>query len=202
MNILLDELPEAIDGIPIRSDFRVMVQLELMLGDPDVPQDARLPLALDLLYKQPVHDLKQAIDGLLWFYRCGAPLKQDGAGGGGKQSKRAYDFEVDALDIYAAFMQAYGIDLNEVSLHWWKFRSLMIALPEDCKFSRITGYRTMDLSDFKGKERKFYADKQAQYRLRPLGMENLTVAAQEQAAKERVAARFAAAETWARERGA
>ncbi|ADU25691.1 Gp15 family bacteriophage protein [Ethanoligenens harbinense] len=197
MNILLDILPEEIDGIPIRSDFRIMVQFELMMTDLTVPQDARIPLAINLLYQQPVHDLKQAIDGLLRFYRCGAPLKQGGAGGGGKH-ERAYDFEQDAPDIYAAFMQTYGIDLNDVDMHWWKFHALMFALPEDCKFSRIMRYRTMDLSDFKGKERKFYADKQVQYRLRPLGTEKLTAAAAEQVAKERVAKRFAEAERWAK----
>lgn len=197
MNILLDILPEEIDGIPIRSDFRTMVQFELLMADPDVPQDARLPLAINLLYQQPVHDLQRAIDGLLWFYRCGAPLKQGGAGGGGKH-ERAYDFEQDAPDIYAAFMQAYGIDLNDADMHWWKFHALMFALPEDCKISKIMGYRTMDIFKLKGEEKKFYQRMKDTYRLKPLGVERLPLAAQERAAKDHVAKRFAEAERWAK----
>lgn len=197
MNILLDILPEEIEGIPIRSDFRTMVQFELLMADPDVPQDARLPLAINLLYQQPIHDLQKAIDGLLWFYRCGVPLPKSGAGGGGKH-ERAYDFEQDAPDIYAAFMQAYGIDLNATDMHWWKFSALFGALPESCKIVKIMGYRTMDISKFKGEEKKIYQRMKDTYRLKPLGVERLPLAAQEQAAKDRVARRFAEAERWAK----
>ena len=199
MNILLDTLPEEIDGTPINSDFRAMVLLELMLSDPKVPQEMKLPLALSYLYKAPVPDLKKAVDGLMWFYRCGAPEEKPDAGGGGNSHDRAYDFEADAPDIYAAFMQTYGIDLNSAELHWWKFRALFFGLPEDCKIVKIMGYRTMDLHGLKGAEKKHYEKLKRQFRLKPLGVEQLPLAAAEQAAKDRVAKRFAEAERWAKE---
>lgn len=197
MNILLDALPDKIDGVPVNTDFRFMVLLELMLADPKVPQDMKLPLALSYLYKEPVSDLKKAVDGLMWFYRCGAP-EESGAGGGNSRD-RAYDFEVDAPDIYAAFMQTYGIDLNSVELHWWKFRALFFGLPEDCKIVKIMGYRTMDLHGLKGAEKKHYEKLKRQFRLKPLGVEKLPLAAAEQAAKDRVAKRFEEAERWKRD---
>lgn len=198
MNILLDDLPEEIGGVPINSDFRAMVLFELMLADPKVPEDAKLPLALSYLCKQPVADPQRAVDGLLWFYRCGAP-EDSGVGGGRNSHDRAYDFEADAPDIYAAFMQAYGIDLNSADLHWWKFRALFFGLPEDCKIVKIMGYRTMDLSKLKGKEKSYYAKLKRQFKLKPLGVEKLPLAAAEQAEKDRVAKRFAEAERWAKE---
>lgn len=197
MNILLDDLPEEIDGIPIYSDFREMVMFELMVADPEIPQDGRIPLAIDLLYQQPIRDLKQAMDGLLWFHRCGAPLE---SGRGGKRAhERAYDFEQDASDIYAAFMQVYHIDLNSAELHWWKFSALLAALPEDCKIMKIMGYRTADISKLKGEEKKTMQHMKNLYRLKPLEVEHLSLAAQEQAMKDRVSARFAEAQRWAAE---
>lgn len=197
MNILLDALPENVNGIPVRSGFRTMIQLELMMDDPEVPREARLPLALNLLYKQPADDLQKAVDGLLWFYSCGSPDAPERIAGG-KTTERAYDFETDAPDIYAAFLQTYGINLNTAELHWWAFRALLGALPESCKIVRIMGYRTRDLSDLKGKEKKYYAEMKARYKLRPLGLTRLTAAAAQEAAKARMNRRFAEAERWAK----
>ena len=36
-----------------------------------------------------------------------------------------FDYEFDAPEIYASFMQLYRIDLLENDLHWWKFRALL-----------------------------------------------------------------------------
>lgn len=198
MNILIDALPEEIDGVSIYSRFQNMVQFELMLGDPEIPDGVKVPTAIDLLYKEPVHDLQKAIDGLLWFYRCGKP--EDQTKGKPGHTDRAYDFEVDAPDIYAAFMQAYGIDLNDSELHWWKFRALLDALPEECKITKVMGYRTMDLSKFKGEEKRFYQEKKDFFRLKPLDVEKLPLEAAEQTTLDRVNARFAAAKKWAAER--
>ena len=197
MNILLDGLPVEIAGIPIYTDFRNMIQFELLVADPDVPDRMRVPFALNLLYKQPIRDLQKAVDGLLWFHRCGEEPAVSGTPGRTGKSERAYDFDVDAADIYAAFMQTYGIDLNDADLHWWKFHALFMGLPENCKIVKIMGYRTNDLSKLKGDEKRHYQKLKDMYRLRPLHIERLPLAAQEQAVKDQVAARFAAAEKWA-----
>ena len=61
-------------------------------------------------------------------------------GSGGKP----IDYEKDTSLIYAAFRQAYGIDLFEMQgkLHWIKFLMLLNNLPEDTKLSKVIGYRT------------------------------------------------------------
>lgn len=51
------------------------------------------------------------------------------------------DLEIDADYIFAAFMQAYDIDLTEVDMHWHKFTALLSALPAGTVMTDIIGYR-------------------------------------------------------------
>ena len=56
---------------------------------------------------------------------------------------RLFDFAQDAPYIYAAFRQAYGIDLyrEHGRLHWWAFLALFQALPEDTRMREIISIR-------------------------------------------------------------
>ena len=57
------------------------------------------------------------------------------------------DWEVDADLIYAAFLQAYGIDLLTADLHWHKFKSLFDALPDDTLMVKVIRWRSYKGSD-------------------------------------------------------
>ena len=86
--------------------------------------------------------------------------------------KRLMDFEQDAWAIYAAFVQAYGIDLHKTRLHWWTFLDLLRALPEDTRFSQIIGIRGQPLpkpTKYNADERRRIAQLKAEYALRPTG---------------------------------
>ena len=62
--------------------------------------------------------------------------------------------------IYAAFMDQYNIDLQDIEyLHWWKFKAMFKSLKEDNEIVKIMGYRSMDLSKIKDKEEKAYYKK-------------------------------------------
>ena len=69
----------------------------------------------------------------------------------GKQSggkgKKSFDFIQDSPLIYAAFRQAYNIDLFQElgKLHWWAFSALLHALPDNTRFQQIVRIRTMDV---------------------------------------------------------
>lgn len=71
-------------------------------------------------------------------------------------SEPDFDFDIDARYIYAAFMQAYGIDLykEQGKLHWLKFVMLLNALPEDTMFRQIRQIRVTDTSKIKDKQYK------------------------------------------------
>ena len=160
-NILIDELPKIIDGTPINTDFRVCILFELLMQDKDLNESQKLNLAINLFYSEPVYHNKKAIENMIWFYSCGRNLKHESS------NKVIYSFEYDAEYIFSAFLAQYNIDLNSIEyMHWWKFRSLFNGLNEDHIFTKIMGYRSINLAEIKDKEmRKYYRNLQFKYRL-------------------------------------
>lgn len=61
--------------------------------------------------------------------------------------QKSMDFIQDGPLIYAAFMQAYNIDLNAQrgKLHWWKFTALLRGLPSNTRFMEVVQIRTKPL---------------------------------------------------------
>lgn len=57
-----------------------------------------------------------------------------------------FDFEIDSERIFASFMAVYGIDLNEINMHWWKFMALLRCLPRDCAFMQTVELRSIDVT--------------------------------------------------------
>ena len=58
--------------------------------------------------------------------------------------QKSMDFIQDGPLIYAAFMQAYGMDLVEQRgiLHWWKFNALLRGLPSNTRLMEVVQIRT------------------------------------------------------------
>ncbi len=161
MNILQDALPVTIkiDGeeIPVQTDFRVMARVETLLRKTDFEDkkavSATLLTSLKLFYINIPHNLSAAIDGLFWFYRCGAEPPKSTSKPAGKQ-KHYYSFEEDGEYLYAAFLQQYGIDLYSEKLHWWRFRSLFSGLTDETEMVKIMQYRGTDTSKIKNKDER------------------------------------------------
>lgn len=65
-------------------------------------------------------------------------------------------FSQDAPYIYAAFRQAYGIDLfaQQGRLQWWEFMALLSAIPSDTRLCDIIEIRTRDIPPYNGKNQK------------------------------------------------
>ena len=164
MNPLIDDFPRELCGVPIDTDYRRMVQFELLLREESVPEADKIHLALSLLYKQPVPDPVRAWDRLLWYYSCGQSGEQV-QDEGKATPPRLYDFETDAQRIYTAFLQCYRIDLQKEPLHWFKFHTLLVNLPHDSPFGQIMYYRTVNLAQLKGEERKHAMRMQSRFAL-------------------------------------
>ena len=94
MNLLIDNAPDRVNGIPVYTDYRNMVQFELLMRDPDIDNLQKVQLAIDLLYKEPVSSFESAWDGLLWLYRGGVDEQRSSAASSAE--KRVYDYEQDA----------------------------------------------------------------------------------------------------------
>ena len=166
MNLLIDLLPSSVDvnGVEyeINSDFRTSILFELLMQDSSIENGDKLIMGLNLYYNEvpPKKYWKEAIDKILWFYRCGKDMLSSKGKGKGKSDIQIYNFEYDDDYIYAAFMDQYGIDLQDIKhLHWWKFKAMFKSLKEDNEIVKIMGYRSMDLSKIKDKEQKAYYKK-------------------------------------------
>ncbi len=59
-----------------------------------------------------------------------------------ENAKKVVDFEQDSKEIFAGFMQCYGIDLFSCRrLHWWKFIALFNGLSSDTRIMQIIDIR-------------------------------------------------------------
>lgn len=170
-NIILDVLPETveIDGVEyqINSDFRISILFELLMQDDEVGKRQKLMSGLRLYYPVVPQNLTEAVDKMIWFYRCGREAEEDRPGKSGGRAKQVYSFQYDDDYIYAAFLEQYGIDLQDVvDLHWWKFRALFKGLREDTEIVKIMGYRSIEITSKMPKEqREFYKKMQSVHAL-------------------------------------
>lgn len=164
MSLLLDRLPDTVvicgQEVPVETGFRTGILFEEMLRDSTLSDAEKIQTALELYFPgirfRNSDMLREAIERLLWFYRCGREAEGGAEETGAEGTEPPFSYEHDAGYIYAAFLQAYHIDLTraEMKLHWWQFRALFCALPEDCQIMKIIGYRTMKIPAKLPKEQK------------------------------------------------
>lgn len=143
----------------VDTDFRVWMELQSVLSGEQEGQADRIAGFLERL-GLPV--CKASLDAVVEFYTAES---QEKVVASRKACSIAFDFRKDSEYIYAAFMGAYGIDLTTAALHWWTFKALFKALPEDCELCRIMRYRTIELKDVPKEQRRFYAEQKARYSL-------------------------------------
>lgn len=161
MNILIDLLPETveIDGreYEINSDFRTSILFEMLMQDNDMGDREKIMSSLQLYYPLVPNNVEKAIEGIMWFYRCGKDIIKSKGNGSSKSATQIYNFDYDDEYIYSAFLDQYNVDLQDVEdLHWWKFKAMFKGLKEDNMIVKIMGYRSMDLSKIKDKEQREY----------------------------------------------
>lgn len=159
--LICDPLPEKISVLgreyPLRTDFRrwiVAVQI--------LEAELNPALTAELLMRAVCPALAGEWSGLgeegyaeffrgITFFALRGKVKNAGEGSRGaarhaEAGERYFDFFADAELIYAAFYSAYGIDLAEVSMHWWKFTALLSSLPADTELMRVISLRCADPS--------------------------------------------------------
>ncbi len=196
MNILLiDGLPEDYDGIPLSTDFRNMINVDLIMSDTESSEAEKTIATLNQLYPEIPTDLEKAMEGLVWFYTRGKVSAEDEKDQPVKGSTpKAFDFEQDANLIYAAFYATYNISLATVEyLHWWEFMALFEGLPEDTLVQRVLYWRTADLAGMPKNEKTHLLKMRKLFALKETGKKAMTVEELNQQTKDRVAERFAKA---------
>lgn len=172
MNILIDVNPKTltIDGkdYRINTDFRISILFEQLIQDRKLSEKEKMAAAINLYLPikpnniNTMAGLNEIMDKIVWFYKCGDETVYEPTEGG----KPLFCYEHDADYIYAAFLSQYNIDLQDDTLHWWKFRALFKSLSEEHQFSKIIGYRDIKItSDMSNEQKAFYSKMKHIYRI-------------------------------------
>ena len=148
----------------LNTDFSVWIEIEHLFLDREERCGVRLAKILALAYPKLPDDPHGALEKVIWFYSGGKRLAER------EETKIVsvplYDLKRDFEYICAGFLGEFGINLLTEDMHWWKFRLLFSCLGEDCKFSKIVGYRSADTSKIKNRElREFFENMKKKYRL-------------------------------------
>lgn len=160
MNILLDDLPEAIEvnGVEyaVNFDFRTGLACILDMESSELTDEEKCILLLKRMYGDVIpEDGETAIKLAVKFLDGGKePPEEENPFA---DNKRLYSFEKDSALIYAAFQQTHGIDLQKVDLHWWQFLALFQDLGADTAFCNMINLRRRVNSGEATKEERQYA---------------------------------------------
>lgn len=159
INALYEPFPEHItaDGreYPIVTDFREWFRFADLAADKNIGDRRKLLMMAQWLLEVPEVITGGLVKALCDFYKA-EDLSPD----------REYDDEdeedpepvaappvlnwgIDAPYIIGDFQRFYGIDLLSADMHWWRFRTLFMALPEDSQMMKRIGYRRVDVGQIK-----------------------------------------------------
>lgn len=118
------ELPTSlnINGVAytIRTDFRAIIDILIAMNDPDLDQQAKTFIMLQILYEEwqniPFEDLTEACQKACDFIDCGQVDDPN------KPKPRLMDWEQDGDMIVPAVNKVAGKEIRAVPyMHWWTF---------------------------------------------------------------------------------
>ena len=160
MNILLDDLPEAIEvnGVEyaVNFDFRTGLACILDMESSELTDEEKCILLLRRIYGDVIpEDGETAIKLAVKFLDGGKEQSEEQ--NPFADNTRLYSFEKDSALIYAAFRQTHGIDLQKADLHWWQFLALFQDLGADTGFCNLVNLRRRVNSGEATKEERQYA---------------------------------------------
>ncbi len=140
-NVLIDEPPVAVEVngrlYHIHSDFKtVLAYLRLQAGGDDDEDKARF--GLSLFYGDDIarDDIPELFEYMGYFIRRGADKEEHRDTGAA-----VFDLMTDSGRVFAAFLQAYRINLRRASMHWWTFCELLEGLPKGTHLSDVIEIR-------------------------------------------------------------
>ena len=141
-NVMLDKLPTEYKGYPINDDFRIGIQMFQIMNDSELSEMEQFYKACELLFdvdgEEYFPDMQTMQDGIQWFlsgWYTDNPVNEE------KKDHKDMDYDIDQWRIFSAFLTQFGINLNEVDMHFWVFMGLLSTL-EECSFTRIVDIRT------------------------------------------------------------
>ncbi len=168
MNILTDALPRKIEGIAIRTDFRVWlrvmaiiekVEASRLISDHDYFFNVMTKISRLIYPIIPELYTGYMFADIVNFLRCkGAEQTnpEKAKKSGSNKSVTIFDMEFDSGAIYASFLGEFGIDLLKIKhLHWYAFNALLNNLSDDSPLrirTKLRGLKSSEVPKDKLKE--------------------------------------------------
>lgn len=164
---LTEKLPRAVEyrgrRFALRTEYYRVLQCFALLQEDALPEE-QVAECLRLLVKGRLRLRFLPLDDRAGLLR--AVLEQYVVPQKRKKQPKSLDFTHDAGYIYSSFLLAYGIDLTESRMHWWKFLELLSGLPEETKLSQILSIRQRPMpkpTKYNGEERARLARLKSEY---------------------------------------
>lgn len=162
INALYEPFPEIItaDGIeyPVVTDFREWFRFADMMNDKELSPDEKIILMTEWLIEVPEKITNDLVYSLFGFYHAKElepePPQSEDDDDEPEQTVKppVVDWKIDSKFIIGDFRRYYGINLLSVEyMHWWEFRCLFSALPDDSQMMKRIAYRSADLSKIRDK---------------------------------------------------
>lgn len=134
--------------LEIRYDFRVILEIMVMLNDADLTDADKCEALLDMFYIHPEeidsNSLKDAVYACFRFIECNSPERKK------KKQPQLVDWEQDFNYIIGPVNKVLGYESRSVSydaaentggIHWWTFMAAYMEIDNECLFSQILTIR-------------------------------------------------------------
>lgn len=134
----------------INTDYRIFIEFEEKMqeeGNKKVIVDTLKAFYPAFFKIKNDEMLLEAIDKFLWFYRCGKSEEEYYNQNSKGDKGRNFSYKHDALFIWGAYFQTFGVDLSYKKIHWWRFKAMWLSLPNDTQFNKIKSYRSYKGND-------------------------------------------------------
>ncbi|MDE5583118.1 MAG: bacteriophage Gp15 family protein, partial [Ruminococcus sp.] len=127
-----------------------------LMRDKEVSAEEKILLLADLFFSPPKFITQELVGAVGDFYKA---ENLDPKSEYQNENERSddvsvtppvFDWKIDSKYILGDFQRYYGIDLLDIKyMHWWKFRCLFEALPDDSPCQKRIAYRSTDVSQIK-----------------------------------------------------
>lgn len=141
---MMYDLPKSLEiagtEYEIRSDYRAILDIFVVLSASDLDNEEKALAALDIFYPDfiriPGDVLQEAFIKCMWFINCGDE-------GDNRKRPKLMDWEQDFQYIVAPINRVFGQDVRALPyIHWWTFIAAYYEIG-DCFFAQIVRIRNL-----------------------------------------------------------
>lgn len=158
INALYEPFPETVkvngEEAVILTDYREWIRFADLIHKKDLDDNIKIKLLANWFEQPPKIMTAAEINALIDFYKATVLEScndvEDDESEETDIAKPVFDWCIDARYVIGDFRRCYHIDLLNIEyMHWWKFKSLFFALPDDAMCQKRIAYRSINLGTIK-----------------------------------------------------